>query len=245
MKVFIFTTGLNSWNSVLLNSLLIEKEVSIVGIYFSKPQGGDKGYISRIKRLLNYGVYNLIKIAIQQYFKKNYIDKSEIKRCRQMIKDIPTYDGDDFRFCLELAKSTADISTLIYFNRIIPNKFITNTNMINVHPSYLPYYKGVQPVFWALLNNEKEIGVTVHKVDSGIDTGPIYEQIRFTVFSNSIYDNMCRASRLIALKLPAILRSILNNEIEAVKQIEIKNTYYTRPTSSDVSLFFSRGKKYY
>lgn len=242
MKIFIFTTGLNSWNSVLLNSLLIEKEVSIVGIYFSKPQGGDKGYVNRINRLLNYGVYNLIKIVIQQYSNKKHKDKSVIKSCRQMIKDIPTYEGDDFRFCLELAKSTADISTLIYFNRIIPKKFIAN--MINIHPSYLPYYKGVQPVFWALLNNEKEIGITVHKVDSGIDTGAIYEQIKFKVDSNSIYDNMCKASRLIALKLPLILRNICNDEIEGVKQIEIKDTYYSRPTSSDITLFFSRGKSY-
>ncbi|NBU93829.1 MAG: methionyl-tRNA formyltransferase, partial [Actinobacteria bacterium] len=45
---------------------------------------------------------------------------------------------------------------------------------INLHYSLLPKYRGAAPVQWAILNGEDKTGVTVFKLDSGMDTGPIY-----------------------------------------------------------------------
>ncbi|WP_282609731.1 methionyl-tRNA formyltransferase [Pelagibius sp. Alg239-R121] len=44
---------------------------------------------------------------------------------------------------------------------------------INVHSSLLPAYRGVHPVSWALINDERETGVTLHRIDPGVDTGGI------------------------------------------------------------------------
>jgi methionyl-tRNA formyltransferase len=51
--------------------------------------------------------------------------------------------------------------------------------VINLHPSLLPKYRGRAPVNWAILNGEKELGISAHFVDEGMDTGPIIEQYRF------------------------------------------------------------------
>ena len=47
---------------------------------------------------------------------------------------------------------------------------------VNVHSSLLPAYRGVHPVSWALINGERCTGVTVHRIDAGVDTGRILLQ---------------------------------------------------------------------
>jgi methionyl-tRNA formyltransferase len=47
---------------------------------------------------------------------------------------------------------------------------------INVHPTILPRYRGPNPLFWMLMNGEKEAGMTIHRMDAEFDTGPILAQ---------------------------------------------------------------------
>jgi methionyl-tRNA formyltransferase len=47
---------------------------------------------------------------------------------------------------------------------------------INTHPAALPKYRGPNPLFWHLVNDETEIGLTVHRMDTEFDTGPILAQ---------------------------------------------------------------------
>jgi methionyl-tRNA formyltransferase len=47
---------------------------------------------------------------------------------------------------------------------------------INTHPALLPKYRGPDPTFWHMMNGEKEIGLTVHRMDAEFDTGPILAQ---------------------------------------------------------------------
>lgn len=52
---------------------------------------------------------------------------------------------------------------------------------INVHPSLLPAYRGPDPMYWVLAEGAPVTGVTVHRVDAGVDTGPVLLQQSFTV----------------------------------------------------------------
>jgi methionyl-tRNA formyltransferase len=49
--------------------------------------------------------------------------------------------------------------------------------VLNVHQSALPRYRGPAPVLWAIRNGDPTIGVTVHRMDEGFDTGPVMEQV--------------------------------------------------------------------
>jgi folate-dependent phosphoribosylglycinamide formyltransferase PurN len=53
---------------------------------------------------------------------------------------------------------------------------IPRLGSINIHQGLAPYYRGGPPVFWELFNGEREIGVTVHFVESKVDTGEIIAQ---------------------------------------------------------------------
>lgn len=78
----------------------------------------------------------------------------------------------------EIARIKPDIIFSFYYRKIFPKKLlsIAPLGVVNIHPSFLPYYRGRVPTAWAILNGEKEIGVTIHYVDEHIDSGDIIVQ---------------------------------------------------------------------
>jgi methionyl-tRNA formyltransferase len=80
---------------------------------------------------------------------------------------------------LALFKSfDADVAVVVAYGRILPVEWIDAFphGAINVHFSLLPKYRGAAPVNWAIVNDERETGVTTMKMDAGLDTGPILLQ---------------------------------------------------------------------
>jgi methionyl-tRNA formyltransferase len=58
---------------------------------------------------------------------------------------------------------------------------------LNCHAGALPFYRGRNPLTWAIINGEKEFGVTVHWVDLGIDTGDIVRQVKVPIGPGDTY----------------------------------------------------------
>ena len=55
-------------------------------------------------------------------------------------------------------------------------------SIINLHNAPLPKYRGVRPINWALLNEEEEHGVTIHKIHEGIDDGDILGKVTYPIY---------------------------------------------------------------
>ena len=70
----------------------------------------------------------------------------------------------------EVKSLNPDLILSSYYRKIFPESLIKlpKLGVINIHPSYLPFYRGPVPTAWAILNAEK-FGITIHKVDKGID----------------------------------------------------------------------------
>lgn len=83
---------------------------------------------------------------------------------------------------LEDVYSVEDLIFLsLEFDRIIkPNKF-RSKRLYNIHFSLLPKYKGMYTSIWPILNHDQYSGVTLHKIDDGIDTGDIIDQVQFSI----------------------------------------------------------------
>lgn len=64
---------------------------------------------------------------------------------------------------------------VVGYGQIIPQSIIDvpELGILNVHASLLPYYRGAAPIQWAMANGEKETGVTIMRIDAGLDTGDI------------------------------------------------------------------------
>lgn len=72
----------------------------------------------------------------------------------------------------------ADAAIVVAYGKILPAEFLTapRHGCINVHFSLLPKYRGAAPVNWAIVNGEKETGVTTMKIVKELDAGPILLQ---------------------------------------------------------------------
>jgi len=82
-----------------------------------------------------------------------------------------------------LKKESPDLIVLAGFMRILSNLFISEYygKLINIHPSLLPNYKGMDTHRRVLENNEEFHGVTVHYVDNSLDGGPICAQSKIKI----------------------------------------------------------------
>ena len=78
----------------------------------------------------------------------------------------------------EFRSHSACIAVVVAYGRILPKSWLTAFELgaINVHFSLLPKYRGAAPVNWAIINGERETGVTTMLMDEGLDTGDILAQ---------------------------------------------------------------------
>jgi len=87
-------------------------------------------------------------------------------------------NNDELKKVIENIKP--EIVITIAYGRLIPLDLLElpKFGWINVHFSLLPRWRGAAPVQWAILNGDKQTGITVFKLDKGMDTGPVYlEQV--------------------------------------------------------------------
>jgi len=104
------------------------------------------------------------------------IEANELATWAQSEK-IQTYKPsthDEIRLIIE--KNKPDLVITIAYGQLIPEPLLDlpKHGWINVHFSTLPKWRGAAPVQWAILNGDKESGISIFKLERGMDTGPIY-----------------------------------------------------------------------
>jgi methionyl-tRNA formyltransferase len=115
------------------------------------------------------------------------------------------------------------------FDRIVrPDRFRTK-RLFNIHFSRLPAYKGMYTAAWPILNGENHSGVTLHKIDAGIDTGDIIDQTEIEINEN------CTARELYFACLKSA-NLLLHRNFRAL----IKDNYVSRPQSAVGSSYHSK-----
>ncbi len=77
-----------------------------------------------------------------------------------------------------LAGLKPDLILVTGFPRLLPPETLALPRLgcVNVHPAPLPAYRGPDPIFWQFYNGEPELGLTIHRMDTSFDTGPILAQ---------------------------------------------------------------------
>jgi len=96
----------------------------------------------------------------------------------------------DIEYCYKI-KNLIFIS--IEFDKIVKIENFISSDLYNFHFSLLPKYRGCHTNFLQIYNGEKYSGVTLHKMDNGIDTGDIIDQIRFRInLNDTSFENYCR-----------------------------------------------------
>jgi methionyl-tRNA formyltransferase len=116
-----------------------------------------------------------------------------------------------------------DLQVVVAF-RMLPEQIWSFPPMgtLNVHGSLLPQYRGAAPINWAIINGEKETGVTTFQLQHAIDTGAILLQDRIPIAPNNtageIHDTMMEVGAQLLVKT---LHGLFDNSIKAVPQEQV------------------------
>uniref|UniRef100_A0A336LQX3 Phosphoribosylformylglycinamidine cyclo-ligase n=1 Tax=Culicoides sonorensis TaxID=179676 RepID=A0A336LQX3_CULSO len=128
-------------------------------------------------------------------------------------KDFVTRELFDEKISNELIKHKIDIVCLAGFMRILSSTFTQKWKgkLLNIHPSLLPKYPGLNAQQKALEANEKQTGCTVHFVDEGVDTGSIILQEIVPILPNDSIENLIeRIHKAEHIAYPKALKLVVN-----------------------------------
>lgn len=134
----------------------------------------------------------------------------------------PNVNAPDFAEII--GRHEVDVNVSMSFNQILKSGIITSApkGFINCHAGALPYYRGRNILNWALINGEKQFGVTVHYINEGIDTGEIILQQFAEITDNDDYGTLLmKAIDLCSTLLPEALLLIARDEVTRTSQATI------------------------
>ena len=121
------------------------------------------------------------------------------------------------------------------YPKIVPKKYLEKYICINTHWSLLPRWRGIHPTAWAVINNDEEIGLTVHMMDEEIDTGAVIAQESLPIskdFSlNQIHEELAKKQASCLVKLFA--EYIQTLKFSQYDQNEVNATYIAKRKPED------------
>lgn len=143
--------------------------------------------------------------------------------------EIPVFQPVKIREAKDvLEKTEADVCVVAAFGQIIPASILhmKKYGCINVHASLLPKYRGAAPIQWAVIDGEKESGVTIMQMDEGLDTGDMLAKAIVPLdekeTGGSLFDKLSEAGGRLCVETLAKLEK---GEITPEKQGESPTAY--------------------
>lgn len=152
----------------------------------------------------------------------------------QQPKSLKTVDAQQ-----ELAAFTPDLLIVVAYGLILPQEIldIPQLGCLNVHASLLPRWRGAAPIERAILAGDKESGVTIMKMDAGLDTGPMLYKSTITITPTddreSLTEKLCNAGKSALLHTLEDFAALSEN---AEAQDDTQSTYAAKIEKSESML---------
>ena len=122
----------------------------------------------------------------------------------------------------------ADMCLVIAYGQIIPESFLnlTKKGFINIHASLLPKYRGAAPIQRAIMNLEKKTGISIMKINSQLDEGPVCKSYEIDINEKDSSDDLSeKLSDLAVEKILDDIDDILDDKAKFKDQDHSKATY--------------------
>ncbi|MDD5141463.1 MAG: methionyl-tRNA formyltransferase [Verrucomicrobiales bacterium] len=149
----------------------------------------------------------------------------------------------DEQFISELRELKPDLMVVVAYGQILPQTILDlpRYGCLNVHTSLLPKYRGAAPIQWAIADGEPETGVTIMKMDAGLDTGPILSTRRTPILptddSQILHDRLAQlGAELLVQTIPAYV----TGEITPQPQPAEGSTYAAKIKKEDGQIDWSQ-----
>ena len=262
-KRLVFCTYSSIYSSLVLKKLLADDVIEVAAIINStrviKPQYGFiKGALAQIQ--LSGWRYASYLFMVTDLF--SWLSPSKTIHGLAKKNAIPVFNTHDINTAevvRYIESKQPDYLLAAHFNQLI-KKPLLKLKCINIHPSLLPEYKGVDPVFYALLDQQNTVGVTLHKMAETFDTGEILSQKKLASsdITDNVFSNNCHLFSMGADLAIAYLSSTLANNTKmkkspskTLKEVSVTNGvtdgedkhYDSWPSRAKITEFRRLGKR--
>jgi len=143
----------------------------------------------------------------------------------------------------EIKNLAPDLIVVVAYGKLLPKELlaIPKYGAINVHASLLPKYRGAAPIQWAILNGEKETGITIMQLDAGLDTGDVLLQEKLPIDENDTAETLLmKLFKIGARLLIKATEEIQNGTIKSTRQKEAEASYARIIKKEDGLIDFSK-----
>lgn len=143
----------------------------------------------------------------------------------------------------DLISLKPDLMITCAFGQILSQEIlnVAKYGVYNIHASLLPKYRGPAPVQYAILNGEKQTGITVMKTDIGIDTGDMIHKSTLEILENETAGELLeRLSKVGADAIYKVVLDLVNGKISFTKQDESMATHTKMLKKDNAELDFSK-----
>lgn len=132
-------------------------------------------------------------------------------------------------------QNNIDLLITVAYGHILKAELLSKPRFgaINLHYSLLPKYRGAAPVQHAILNGDKKTGVTVFKLDAGMDSGPIYVQQEIEIKSSETTPQLIARLNIIGVDLIEKTLKMIGEGVQPEAQPEANITFAPKFSKSD------------
>jgi folate-dependent phosphoribosylglycinamide formyltransferase PurN len=219
----------------------IKDSFDITKVIFDKPVPTIQFLSRRLKRLgfstvfgqILFMIYNRIWLINKARKRIDEIKREKKLNSENIDESIIYVDSINSEAIIDIVKEHRPDVVLVNGTRIIKKKIINaiDVPLVNTHMGITPKYRGVHGGYWALTENDLvHCGVTVHLVDSGIDTGGVLYQ---SIIKISNRDNFNTYPYLqMAAAIPLMKKAIIDvaNNKYMIKKVDLPSRIWSHPT---------------
>ena len=202
MSLKIFFMGTPDFAVPILKTLY-QSSHKIMGVYTQPPKKKKRGQKTSLSSVHKYSEENNIPVR----FPETLNTQTELEHFR---------------------KEKPDIVVVVAYGKILPTEILNLENIIfiNIHASLLPKWRGAAPIQRAIMNCDKETGISIMKIVPKLDAGPIYIQSKIKISKETNYEELSNQMSNLGAKLTLeVLDLIENNKANLTFQNENEATY--------------------
>nr|WP_156683955.1 methionyl-tRNA formyltransferase [Oceanivirga miroungae] len=171
---------------------------------------------------------------VKEYAIKNNIECIQVKSLKEES------------VCEKLKSFDADLIVVAAYGKIIPKNIIDlpRLGIINIHSSLLPKYRGASPIQNAILNGDKETGVTIMMIDEGLDTGDMLEKASIEISEDDNLETLTNKLAILSVKpLDIAVNKLISGTETREKQDDSLKSFVYPIKKEEALIDFSKEKE--
>ncbi len=197
-----------------LQSLIDADDLEVVAVYTRAPKEAKRG-----QKILKSPIHELAEAHNIEVFTPDSLkNEEEVQKFRNL---------------------QADLALIVAYGLILPKNILESTKFgcINIHPSLLPKYRGATPIQSALLNGDNKSGVSIIKMDEGVDSGDILKIEECELSKNDDYPILATKFADLGAKMAIeVIREIRDDTSNSIAQDHEKASFSKKILKSDAKI---------